>query len=58
MKSQKTKVDRHGKEHASNLRIGRQVYKDDPIPTELLEKPSDAKMKLWKESEMPSDFWL
>ncbi len=58
MKNQKSNVDRHGKDQASNHRNGRRVYTDEPIPAELLEKPSDAKKKQWEENEMPSDFWL
>jgi hypothetical protein len=59
MKNQNNKkVAEHGKEHVSNHRNNSPVYKEEPIPNELLEKPSDAKQKAWTNNEMPSDFWL
>ncbi len=59
MKNQKNKkVDGHGKEHVIDHRNDSQMYKDEPIPSELLKKPSDAKQTAWTNNEMPSDFWL
>lgn len=58
MKDQKSNVERHGKGHADNHRHGKRLYKNDPIPKELLEKPKDARKKQLEDSEMPSDFWL
>ncbi|MDR2814980.1 MAG: hypothetical protein LBB79_10070 [Prevotellaceae bacterium] len=54
-KRDKAHATAHVAEHKSRNRI---ICTSELVPLELMEKPDSAKAMQWKNTGMPSDFWL
>jgi hypothetical protein len=58
-KSTKNRAETYNAAHdAGHTGCNKTIYTGEPVPLDLMEKPNGARAQQWKNTGMPSDFWL
>ena len=55
----KNRAELYSAAHASACAgCDKRIYTGEPVPLDVMEKPNGARAKQWKNTGLPSDFWL